>query len=77
MGLELIRKVRGAEAFALTWPLLVRPDGTKYGKTEAGAVWLDPAESSPYAMYQFFVRTPDDEVGRLLRLFTFLTKDEI
>jgi tyrosyl-tRNA synthetase len=77
MGLELIRKVRAAEAFALTWPLLVRPDGTKYGKTESGAVWLDPTKSSPYAMYQFFLRTPDDEVGRLLRLFTFLSRDEI
>jgi len=77
MGLELIRKVRGGEAFALTWPLLVRADGTKYGKTESGAVWLDPAKSSPYAMYQFFVRTPDDESGGLLRLFTFLSKDEI
>ena len=77
MGLELIRKVHGDEAFALTWPLLLRPDGTKYGKTESGAVWLDPAKSSPYAMYQFFVRTPDDEVGRLLRLFTFLSTDEI
>ncbi len=77
MGLELIRKVSGAEAFALTWPLLVRADGTKYGKTESGAVWLDPAKSSPYSMYQFFVRTPDDEVGRLLRLFTFLPADEI
>jgi tyrosyl-tRNA synthetase len=77
MGLELIRKLRGAEAFALTWPLLVRADGTKYGKTESGAVWLDPAKSSPYAMYQFFVRAPDDEVGRLLRLFTFLSPAEI
>jgi len=77
MGLELIRKLRGAEAFALTWPLLVRADGTKYGKTESGAVWLDPAKSSPYAMYQFFVRAPDDEVGRLLRLFTFLATEEI
>jgi tyrosyl-tRNA synthetase len=77
LGLELIRKVRGAEAFALTFPLLLRPDGTKYGKTESGAVWLDPAKSSPFEMYQFFVRTPDDEVGRLLRYYTFLSRDEI
>jgi len=77
MGLELIRKVRGSEAFALTWPLLLRADGTKYGKSESGAVWLDAAKSSPYELYQFFVRTPDDEVGRLLRYFTFLSHDEI
>jgi tyrosyl-tRNA synthetase len=77
MGLELIRKVRGSEAFALTYPLLLRADGTKYGKSESGAVWLDPAKSSPYEMYQFFVRSPDDEVGRLLRYFTFLSQDEI
>jgi tyrosyl-tRNA synthetase len=77
MGLELIRKVRGSEAFALTFPLLLRPDGTKYGKTESGAVWLDPAKSSPYEMFQFFVRAPDDEVGRLLRYFTLLSRDEI
>jgi tyrosyl-tRNA synthetase len=77
MGLELIRKVRGAEAFALTWPLLLRPDGTKYGKSESGAVFLDPAKTSPYEMYQFFVRTPDDEVGVLLRQFTLLAREEI
>ncbi len=77
LGLELIRKVRGVESFALTFPLLLRPDGTKYGKTESGAVWLDPAKSSPYEMYQFFVRTPDDEVGRLLRYFTLLSREEI
>ena len=77
MGLELIRKLRGTEAFALTYPLLLRADGTKYGKSESGAVWLDPAKSSPYEMYQFFVRSPDDEVGRLLRYFTFLSREEI
>jgi len=77
MGLDLIRKVRGAEAFALTYPLLLRADGTKYGKSESGAVWLDAAKSSPYEMYQFFLRAPDDEVGRLLRYFTFLSHEEI
>jgi len=77
MGLDLIRKVRGAEAFALTLPLLLRADGTKYGKSESGSVWLDAARSSPYELYQFFVRTPDDEVGRLLRFFTFLSHEEI
>jgi len=77
MGLELIRKLRGAEAFALTWPLLLRPDGTKYGKSESGAIWLDPAKTSPYEMYQFFVRTHDDEVAVLLRQFTLLSREEI
>jgi tyrosyl-tRNA synthetase len=77
MGLELIRKVRGEEAFALTYPLLVRADGTKYGKSESGAIWLDATKSSPFELYQFFVRTPDDEVGRLLRSFTFLSREEI
>jgi tyrosyl-tRNA synthetase len=77
MGIELIRKVRSAEAFALTWPLLLRADGTKYGKSEGGAIWLDATKSSPYELYQFFVRTPDDEVGRLLRYFTFLSHEEI
>jgi len=77
MGLDLIRKTRGAEAFALTWPLLLRADGTKYGKSESGAIYLDAAKSSPYQLYQFFVRTPDDEVGKLLRLFTFLSHEEI
>ena len=77
MGIELIRKVRGAEAFALTFPLLLRADGTKYGKSESGAVWLDPVKSSPYVMYQYFLRTPDDEVGTLLRFFTFLSHAEI
>jgi tyrosyl-tRNA synthetase len=77
LGLELIRKVRGAEAFALTYPLLLRADGSKYGKSESGAIWLDPAKSSPYAMYQFFVRTPDVEVGTLLRQFTLLKREEI
>jgi tyrosyl-tRNA synthetase len=77
MGIELIRKVRGAEAYALTYPLLLRADGTKYGKSESGAIWLDAAKSSPYELYQFFLRTPDDEVGRLLRIFTFLSHEEI
>jgi tyrosyl-tRNA synthetase len=77
MGLELIRKVRGAEAFALTWPLLLRADGTKYGKSESEAIWLDPSRTSPYELYQYFLRKPDDEVGRLLRFFTFLSHEDI
>ncbi len=77
MGCELIRKKRGAEAHVLTWPLLLRADGTKYGKSEDGAVWLDPDRTSPFALYQWFVRAPDDLVGQLLRYFTFLPHDEI
>ena len=77
MGVELIRKVCGDEVWGLTTPLIVKPDGTKYGKTETGTVWLDPARTSPFAMYQFFVNTPDEQVGQLLRFLTFLDHDEI
>ena len=77
MGIELIRKSRGAEAYALTWPLLLRADGSKYGKSVEGAVWLDPQMSSPYALYQSFIRVPDDIVGAQLRQLTFLSHDEI
>src|SRR5271157_1432476 len=77
VGVELIRKVCGDEAWGLTTPLIVKPDGTKYGKTETGTVWLDPARTSPFAMYQFFVNTPDEQVGQLLRFLTFLEHDQI
>jgi tyrosyl-tRNA synthetase len=77
MGVELIRKVCGEEAFGLTTPLVVKPDGTKYGKTETDAVWLDATRTSPFAMYQFFFNTADEQVGELLRFFTFLGHDEI
>jgi tyrosyl-tRNA synthetase len=77
MGVEFIRKVCGDEVWGFTTPLLVKPDGTKYGKTESGTVWLDPARTSPYAMYQFFVNTPDEQVGQLLRFMTFLDHDAI
>ena len=77
VGVELVRKVCGDEVWGLTTPLIVKPDGTKYGKTESGTVWLDPARTSPFAMYQFFVNTPDEQVGELLRFLTFLGHDEI
>jgi len=77
MGVELIRKVCGNESWGLTTPLIVKADGTKYGKTETGTVWLDPARTSPFAMYQFFVNTPDEQVGQLLRFLTFLGHGEI
>ncbi len=77
MGIELIRKVTGDEAWGFTTPLIVKPDGTKYGKTETGTVWLDAKRTSPFAMYQFFVNTADEQVGELLRFLTFLSHDEI
>jgi tyrosyl-tRNA synthetase len=77
MGIELIRKVRHAEAFGLTTPLVLKADGTKFGKTESGAVWLDPGRTSPYQLYQFFLRTEDAVVGAYLRYFTFLPHEEI
>ncbi len=77
MGIELVRKLRGAEVWGLTTPLVLKADGTKFGKTETGAVWLDPARTSPYAFYQFFLRTDDVMVGSYLRRFTFLDHQEI
>jgi tyrosyl-tRNA synthetase len=77
MGIELIRKVTGDEVWGFTTPLIVKPDGTKYGKTETGTVWLDARRTSPFAMYQFFVNTADEQVGELLRFLTFLSHDEI
>jgi tyrosyl-tRNA synthetase len=72
MGIELIRKVCGDEVWGFTTPLILKPDGTKYGKTETGTVWLDARRTSPFTMYQFFVNTPDEQVGELLRFLTFL-----
>ena len=77
MGVDYIRRVCGDEVWGFTTPLIVKPDGTKYGKTESGTVWLDPKRTSPYAMYQFFLHTPDEQVGELLRFLTFLEHDRI
>jgi tyrosyl-tRNA synthetase len=76
-GTELIRRADGGEAFALVAPLITTASGAKMGKTEAGAVWLAPERTSPYAFYQFWVNTEDADVGRFLRFFTFLPEDEI
>jgi tyrosyl-tRNA synthetase len=76
-GVELIRKVRRAEVFGLTTPLVLKADGTKFGKTETGTFWLDPALTSPYRLYQYFMNTEDAVVGTYLRYFTFLEHDEI
>ena len=77
LGIDLIRRARGTEAYGLTSPLLLKPDGTKYGKSETGTVWLDPARTSPYALYQFLVRSEDAMVPRLLRWYTFLAHARI
>src|SRR4051794_6594765 len=76
-GVELIRRADGGKAHAFATPLLTRADGTKYGKTEGGALWLDPDMMSPYAFYQFWLNQGDAEVGTLLRVFTFLSREEI
>ncbi len=77
MGIDLIRRMRRGEAWGLTTPLVVTADGTKFGKSEAGTVWLDAARTSPYQLHQFFVRTEDAMVGAYLRYFTFLDHDEL
>jgi tyrosyl-tRNA synthetase len=77
LGVELIRKLRGETAYALTTPLVTKPDGTKFGKTESGALYLDAKKTSPYALYQYFYRVEDSVVGSYLRYFTFLSHDEI
>ncbi|MCC6178158.1 MAG: tyrosine--tRNA ligase [Chloroflexi bacterium] len=76
-GAELIRRVDGGEAFALVAPLITTASGVKMGKTEAGAVWLSPERTSPYVFYQFWMNTEDPDVGRFMKLFTFLPLDEI
>ena len=76
-GAELIRRADGGKAHAFATPLVARPDGTKYGKTEDGALWLDPELMSPYAFYQFWLNADDESVGELLRIFTFLSHAEI
>jgi tyrosyl-tRNA synthetase len=76
-GIELIRKVRGKQAFGITFPLLATSSGEKFGKSAGNAVWLDPARTSPYQFYQYWIRTEDADVEKLLRLFTFLEMDAI
>ncbi len=76
-GTDLIRKKLGAPAWGLTFPLITKSDGTKFGKTEGGAVWLDPAKTSPYKFYQFFVNTEDSMVVEYLKKFTLLSRAEI
>ncbi len=76
-GIELTRKKIGKHVFGLTLPLITNADGTKFGKTEAGAIWLDPKRTSVYKFYQFWINTDDRDVIRYLKYFTFLSKEEI
>jgi len=76
-GIDLIRKLRGARVHGLVMPLVTTATGVKFGKTEAGAVWLDPARTSPFRFYQFWLNTDDRDAGRYLRFFTFFTNEEV
>ena len=76
-GIDLIRKKLGKTVYGLTLPLITNADGTKFGKTEAGAIWLDPKRTSVYKFYQFWINTDDRDVIRYLKYFTFLPKEEI
>jgi tyrosyl-tRNA synthetase len=76
-GTELIRRKLGGDAFALTCPLITKADGGKFGKTEEGNIWLDPAKTSPYKFYQFWLNTSDEDAAEYVKKFTLLTRDEI
>jgi tyrosyl-tRNA synthetase len=76
-GTELIRRKDGGEAFALTSPLITKSDGSKFGKTERGNVWLDAGKTSPYQFYQFWLNCADDDAKRFIRIFTFLAPEEV
>lgn len=76
-GVELVRRTDGAHVHGFATPLITKADGTKYGKTEGGALWLDPEMMSPYAFYQFWLNVEDEKVGELLRVFTFFSREEI
>ncbi|MFN0078321.1 MAG: tyrosine--tRNA ligase [Prosthecobacter sp.] len=76
-GIDLVRKLRGQQTFVVTFPLITTSSGKKFGKSEAGAIWMDPAKTSPYAFYQFWVNSEDPDVPRFLRQFTLLTHEEI
>jgi tyrosyl-tRNA synthetase len=76
-GIDLIRRLEGEQAYGITFPLIMTADGRKMGKTEKGAVWLDPEKTSPYEYYQYWINTDDRDVKRFLALFTFLPMEEI
>ena len=76
-GIDLIRKAQGGSAFAITYPLITRADGTKLGKSTGGSIWLDKKKTPPFAFYQYWLNVSDEEALRYLALFTLLKKDEI
>jgi tyrosyl-tRNA synthetase len=76
-GTELIRRIERGEAYALTWPLITKSDGGKFGKTEEGNVWLDQARTTPYKFYQFWLNVSDEDAEKYLKIFTMLKRDEI
>ncbi|NVN17388.1 tyrosine--tRNA ligase [Muricauda sp. HICW] len=76
-GTELIRRIGGGKGFALTCPLITKADGTKFGKTEGGNVWLDAERTSPYKFYQYWLNTSDDDAEKYIKIFTFLSQQEI
>lgn len=76
-GVDLVRRIEGKQVFGLTAPLVTKSDGTKFGKTVGGAVWLDSDKTTPYEFYQFWMNVSDDDVVKLLKFFTFISHDEI
>jgi tyrosyl-tRNA synthetase len=76
-GTELIRKMDGGETFALTTPLMKKADGTKFGKTESGNIWLDPARTSPYKFYQFWINASDEDIPNFFRVFTLREQEDV
>jgi tyrosyl-tRNA synthetase len=76
-GTELIRRIAGGKGYALTCPLITKADGTKFGKTEGGNVWLDAERTSPYKFYQYWLNTSDDDAEKYIKIFTFLDQQEI
>jgi len=76
-GTELIRRKAGGEAYAMTCPLITKSDGQKFGKTESGNVWLDPARTTPYQFYQFWLNVADDDAEKFIKIFTMLSREEI
>lgn len=76
-GAELIRRIGGGKGFALTCPLITKADGTKFGKTAEGNIWLDPHRTSPYKFYQYWLNTSDTDAAKFIKIFTFLAKDDI
>ncbi len=76
-GTELVRRMAGGKAYALTCPLITKADGTKFGKTEGGNIWLDKERTSPYKFYQYWLNTSDEDAEKYIKIFTFLSKEEV